>query len=307
MLIDKAYIQYKLHKNINEGMKERTLNSYLSDISQYIEWLKEHDIKDTASINTQLIQSFIIEQSQTKKDTSLVRMAASIRSFHEDISFMTGEDDPAVNIEVHKGKKSLPVFCTKEEINLLFNSFDDKDPKQYLNHALLKIIYDCGLRVSEVTSLTINRVDLESRTIRVLGKGDKERIVPIPSASIQFYQYYRDIIRSNFLKIKTNLFFINSYGRKVTSKYVEELLKNKCIELNFQKHITPHKLRHTYATQMLWGGADLRSIQEMLGHSDISTTEIYTHVSNSQMFDSYEKYHPGEFNEELDFNQKKNK
>ena len=307
MLIDKAYIQYKLHKNINEGMKERTLNSYLSDISQYIEWLKEHDIKDTASINTQLIQSFIIEQSQTKKDTSLVRMAASIRSFHEDISFMTGEDDPAVNIEVHKGKKSLPVFCTKEEINLLFNSFDDKDPKQYLNHALLKIIYDCGLRVSEVTSLTINRVDLESRTIRVLGKGDKERIVPIPSASIQFYQYYRDIIRSNFLKIKTNLFFINSYGRKVTSKYVEELLKNKCIELNFQKHITPHNLRHTYATQMLWGGAYLRSIQEMLGHSDISTTEIYTHVSNSQMFDSYEKYHPGEFNEELDFNQKKNK
>lgn len=305
MLIDKAYTQYKIHKNINEGMKERTLNSYLSDISQYIDWLKEHNIEDTSLINTQLIQSFMVEQSQIKKDTSLVRMAASIRSFHEDISFMTGEDDPAVNIEVHKGKKSLPVFCTQEEINLLFNSFDDKDPKQYLNHSLLKIIYDCGLRVSEVTSLTINRVDLESRTIRVLGKGDKERIVPIPSASIQFYQYYRDIIRSNFLKNKTNLFFINSYGRKVTSKYVEELLKNKCIELNFKKHITPHKLRHTYATQMLWGGADLRSIQEMLGHSDISTTEIYTHVSNSQMFDSYEKYHPGEFNEELDFDKKK--
>lgn len=305
MKLEQAFKQYKMHKNINEGMKTRTLNAYLSDISQYIEWLKEHDILDSAEINTQLIQTFMVEKSQTKKETSLVRMAASIRSFHEDISFMTGEEDPAINIEVHKGKKNLPVFCTEDEMNKLFKSFDDQDPRQYLDHALLRIIYDCGLRVSEVTNLTINRVDLESRTIRVLGKGDKERIVPIPSASCQFYQYYKDIIRANFLKDKSNYFFINSYGRKVTTKYIEELLRNKCLELNFKKHITPHKLRHTYATQMLWGGADLRSIQEMLGHSDIATTEIYTHVSNSQMFSSYENFHPGEESEQLDFSEKK--
>lgn len=185
------------------------------------------------------------------------------------------------------------------------DSFDDHIPEQYLDHAILQMIYDCGLRVSEAVTLTMNRVDLDSRKLRVLGKGDKERIVPIPSHSISFYKEYRDVIRTNFLKNKTNLFFITNKGKKVTSKHVEVLLQKKCIELDFHKHITPHKLRHSYATHMLQGGADLRSIQEMLGHSDISTTEIYTNVTNKQMFDAYEKFHSDILNEKLSFNGKK--
>ena len=240
-----------------------------------------------------MVEDFIVEQQKAKASASVVRMASSIRSFHRDLAFMHDEKDPSLNLEVHKDTKRLPVFCTVDEINRLMSSFDDEDPKQYLDHAILEMIYACGLRVSEVTTLTLNRVDLDTGKCRVLGKGDKERIVPIPDGSVAFLKGYRDIVRPVYLKGRSNLFFLNRFGRRITSKYVENLLVQKCNELNFKKHITPHKLRHSYATHMLQGGADLRTIQEILGHSNIATTEIYTHVQNRQLFDSYEMYHPG--------------
>lgn len=294
MKLEKAFQVYKTHIRINDAKSERTIISYEEDLKQYHSWLQQHHITDTSQITIQLLQQFFYEQSKEKASTSLVRMAASIRSFHQDLAFVYDEEDPTLNIEVHHREKRLPVFCTVEEVERIMQSFDDKIPQQQLNHTILQLIYDCGLRVSEATSLTINRVDLDARLLRVLGKGDKERMIPIPSSSIPFYKNYVQILRPTLIKSKTNLFFVNVHGRKVTSKYVELLLKNKCMELGFQKHITPHKLRHSYATHMLQGGADLRSIQEMLGHSDISTTEIYTHVSNQQMIEDYKTYHPGE-------------
>ena len=293
MKLDDALKEYLMHIRINEGKSTRTAISYEEDLKQYIAWLKEEGIDDTAKITSDMVEDFIVEQQRDKASSSVVRMASSIRSFHRDLAFMHDEKDPSLNLQVHKDVMRLPVFCTVDEINRLMSSFDDSDPKQYLDHAILEMIYACGLRVSEVTSLTLNRVDLDAAKCRVLGKGDKERIVPIPHGSIDFLKGYRDVIRPIYLKNKTNLFFINRFGRKITSKYVENLLSGKCNELNFTKHITPHKLRHSYATHMLQGGADLRSIQEILGHSNISTTEIYTHVQNKQLFDSYEKYHPG--------------
>lgn len=305
MKLKEAYRQYLVHICVNEGKSEKTIQSYSEDLKRYLQWLGKHQISNVEKISLQDIQNFIIEQNQIKSSASVVRMCASIRSFHQDLSFMYDIHDPSINIEVHKDTKRLPVFCTVEEITRLMNSFDDTDPSQYLDHAILELIYDCGLRVSEAVSLTLNRVDLDTKKLRVLGKGDKERIVPIPTASISFLKYYRDVIRTNFLKSKTNLFFINRYGRKVTSKYVEELLQKKCVECNFKKHITPHKLRHSYATHMLQGGADLRSIQEMLGHSNISTTEIYTHVTNKQLFEAYDASHSDIFSEKLQFKKRK--
>ncbi len=305
MNLKDAFQQYLVHIRVNEGKSERTIQSYSEDLKQYLQWLQNKNITNIEDVCLKDIQSFIIEQNEIKSSSSVVRMCASIRSFHQDLAFMYDINDPSKNIEVHKDTKRLPIFCTIDEIKQLMNSFDDKDPNQYLEHAILELIYDCGLRVSEAVSLTLNRVDLDTKKLRVLGKGDKERIVPIPTASIQFLKYYRDVIRKNFLKSKTNLFFINRYGRKVTAKYVEELLQRKCIECNFEKHITPHKLRHSYATHMLQGGADLRSIQEILGHSNISTTEIYTHVTNKQLFDAYDASHAQVFNEKLKFKKDK--
>lgn len=294
MNIDEALKQYAVRLTINEGKSRKTAESYLLDLKQYAEWLKNEEITDTEQITSQTIESFITEQKKKKASSSVSRMAASIRSFHQDLAFMYDIDDPSISLSVHKGASRLPVYCTEEEIALLMSSFDDNDPVQLLDHALLETIYACGLRVSELVSLTLNRVNLDAGTIRVLGKGDKERIVPIAKGSIPLMKRYRDIIRPQWIGTRTNLFYINRFGRRVTAKYVENLLKSKCQELGFEKHITPHKLRHTYATHMLAGGADLRSIQEILGHSDISTTEIYTHIQNKQLFEAYSRFHPGE-------------
>lgn len=307
MRLEDAGKEYLMHLTIQKGKSQHTVTSYKEDLKQYFAWLEKHHVSDTKDITESLIQSFIVEQSAYKASSSMVRMAASIRSFHQDMAFMYNETDPSLNIEVHKSTKKLPVYCTVEEITRLMNSFDDTDPVQYLNHAILEMIYACGLRVSEAVSLTLNRVDLDTGTVRVLGKGDKERVVPVPRGSIPFLKQYRDVIRPGFIHQKTNLFFINRYGRKITPKYVEILLHDKCIELGFKKHITPHKLRHSYATHMLQGGADLRSIQEILGHANIQTTEIYTHVQNKQMFEAYEKYHPGELDNDLKLPGTKNK
>lgn len=293
MKLDAALNEYLMHIRVNEGKSRRTGISYEEDLKQYIAWLKEEGISDTKKITSDMVEDFIVEQQRQKASSSVVRMASSIRSFHRDLAFMHDEKDPSLNLEVHKDVKTLPVFCTVEEIEQLMGSFNDEKPREYLDHAILEMIYSCGLRVSEVTSLTLNRVDLDAGKCRVLGKGDKERIVPIPDGSIAFLKGYRDIVRPVYLKGRSNLFFLNRFGRRITSKYVENLLAEKCNELNFKKHITPHKLRHSYATHMLQGGADLRTIQEILGHANIATTEIYTHVQNRQLFDSYEKYHPG--------------
>lgn len=301
MNIDEAFKQYLVHIQINDGKSKRTVVAYEEDLHQYFSYLKNHHITDTDDITYQIISDFMKLQSDLKASNSVVRMASSIRSFHQDLSFMYDLDDPSLNLEVRKNKNTLPVFCTVDEITKLMSSFDDTDPNQYLQHCVLELIYSCGLRISEAVSLTLNRVDLETRKVRVLGKRDKERIVPIPSGSVKLLQYYRDVIRPTFLKQKTNLFFINHFGRKVTPRSIEYLLQEKSISLNFHKHITPHKLRHSYATHMLQGGADLRSIQEMLGHANIETTEIYTHVQNNYMFDTYESYHPGNLDKKIDF------
>ena len=293
MKLNDALKRYLTELTVNEGKSPRTVKSYESDLKQYLDFLEEEGIKDTKKVSGELVEGFIIEQSMTKKGTSLSRMSASIRSFHQYLNYMYGEKDPSLNIEVHRGVKSLPVFATVEQINRLMGSFNDTNPEQLFQHALLELIYSCGMRVSEATSITVNRVDLETGMARILGKGNKERIVPIPNGSITVLERYYHLVRPVYLHKNTNLFFINRFGRKVTREYVESLLRDKCVELDFKEHITPHKLRHSYATHLLQGGADLRAIQEMLGHSDIKTTEIYTHVANRQMFESYARFHPG--------------
>ena len=214
MKLDEALKEYLMHIRINEGKSRRTGISYEEDLKQYTAWLKEKGIKDTKKITSDLVEDFIVEQQKAKASASVVRMASSIRSFHRDLSFMHDEKDPSLNLEVHKDTKRLPVFCTVDEINRLMSSFDDEDPKQYLDHAILEMIYACGLRVSEVTTLTLNRVDLDAGKCRVLGKGDKERIVPIPDGSVAFLKGYRDIVRPVYLKGRSNLFFLNlgDYG-----------------------------------------------------------------------------------------------
>ena len=299
MKIEEAYQKYTTEVTVNEGLSKHTVKSYCSDLIIYFNYLESIHIKDTKDITSNILDNFFTSLKSTHKQTSIYRISASIRSFHHFIAFYYDEKDPTTNIEVSKGPKKLPVFCSVEEINTLMNSFDDSKNEDLLHHAILELIYSCGLRISEATTLTVNRIDLDIGSLRVLGKGNKERIVPIPKGSIPLLKKYRDLVRPLYIKKKTNLFFINHLGHKITSQSIELVLKSKCLELGLNTEITPHKLRHSFATHLLKNGADLRSIQELLGHSDIQTTEIYTHVQNKQLFDSYMKFHPGEKGEKL--------
>lgn len=294
MKTDEALQEYLVHLQMNQGKSIRTIESYRLDLKQYLSCMHDFGIDDVEKIRLQDIEDYLTLCShQGKQNSTLVRYAASIRSFHHDLSFMFGFSDPSDNLEVSGKTEHIPEVLTVEEITLLMNSFDDHDPAQAIDHAVLEMIYACGLRVSEAISLTLNRVDIETGKIRVLGKGDKERIIPMPDGTRKVEKNYLNTIRPIALHGKSNLFFLNIHGRKITVRHVELLLEKKRNELNLKKVLTPHKLRHSYATHMLQAGADLRTIQEILGHSDISTTEIYTHVLNRQMFDSYHEHHPG--------------
>ena len=292
MKLDLAYKKYMSWLMVNEGKSPNTIDNYGRDLRGYLAWLQQEKITDTAAISGQLIEQYLQSQKDVKAVRSIAREAAAIRSFHHYLAFVYDAKDPSVNIEVRHSEDDLPVYATRAEMDRLLSSFTDANPKEILDHALLEFIYACGLRVSEAVNLTLNRVNLEEGMVRVLGKGNKERLVPVPKGSVPVLKRYLEIVRPLFVKKPMAQFFVNSCGRPVTVRYVELLVREKCEQAGIDKHLTPHKLRHSYATHLLQGGADLRSIQELLGHADIGTTEIYTHVADKQLVDSYQKFNP---------------
>ena len=301
MKTSEALKRYIVQITVNDGLSAHTVASYKDDLEQYLQFMEEEDgIEDTEDITVSAIEDFLNEYLMDHKQSSTARMSASIRSFHHFLTFMYDEKDPSLNIEIHRGDRVLPVYCTVDEVNRLMESFHDEDPTETMYHALFALIYGCGLRISEAVGLTVNRMEADSGFLRILGKGNKERIVPIPQGILAPVQRYQALVRPVFQKKRTNAFFINRAGRPVTVRSAERKLREKCMEAGITKHITPHKLRHSYATHLLQGGADLRSIQEMLGHSDIQTTEIYTHVQNQESFRSYSNHHPGSTQKKLD-------
>lgn len=275
----------------SEGKADNTLKSYQRDLKIYLKYLDDLNIENIEDVDDKDIREFIVYLDDEYANSSVNRIKVSIRNFHRFLNFKCEIKDPTVSVKVSKGEKRLPVYCTIEEIEKLMNSFKDT-PEDILNHTILETIYGLGLRVSECTNLKISQVNLKDGFVNVLGKGGKERIIPIPSSTKNMMDLYFSNIRPLWLNNGNNSFFINKYSKSIYPVYVERLLHNKCVELNFKKHITPHKLRHSYATHLLEGGADLRSIQELLGHSDISTTEIYTHIDTKRLKKSYLDYFP---------------
>lgn len=275
----------------SEGKASNTLKSYARDLNVYLKYLDDLRINNIEEVNDEDIRRFILKIGDKYSNASLNRIKVSIRNFHRFLSFKYEIKDPTISLKVSKGEKRLPVYCTIEEIEKLMNSFKD-NPEDILNHTILETIYGLGIRVSECCNLKVSQINLEDGFVTVIGKGNKERIVPIPSSTDKMMKLYFSNIRPLWLKNANNSFFINKFSKSIYPVYVERLLVDKCNELNFKKHITPHKLRHSYATHLLEGGADLRTIQELLGHSDISTTEIYTHIDTKRIKKSYLDFFP---------------
>lgn len=274
-----------------EGKAESTIKSYIRDLKVYENYLSKRDIFDIEKIEDEDIMNFSSDMNKHYASSSLNRIKTSIRTFHGFLAFKYNLNDPSTNIVISHSIRRLPIYCTIDEINKIMDSFSDSN-EEILDKCLLETIYGCGLRVSECTSLTLPQVNLNDGFLKILGKGNKERIVPIPKRTKDIMKIYFNNVRPFYLKGASNLFFINKYSRAVLPRYVEKMLQDTIIKVGIKKQITPHKLRHSYATHLLDGGADLRTIQELLGHSDISTTEIYTHVETKRLKSAYGKFHP---------------
>lgn len=281
---------------VERGLSENTIVSYKRDLQNYLSFLMTHeqltDMNDVTRLHIIHYLKQLKEEGKSSKTS--VRHLSSIRSFHQ---FLLREkvttDDPSWNIETQKTERTLPKVLSLGEVEKLLDTPNQHTPFDYRDKAMLELLYATGIRVSEMLDLTLADVHLTMGFIRCFGKGRKERIVPIGEAAASAIEEYIEKGRSKLLKKQpSDALFLNHHGKKMSRQGFWKNLKKRAIEAGIQKELTPHTLRHSFATHLLENGADLRAVQEMLGHADISTTQIYTHVTKTRLKDVYHKFHP---------------
>ncbi len=281
---------------VERGLAENTLISYKRDLRRYIEHVENHcQVTDWKQVHRQQIMSFLLQlQKEEKSSTTIARTISSIRSFHQFlVREQLVEHDASVHIETPKKERQLPKTLSMEEVDRLLD-IKGNEPLDNRNKAMIELLYATGLRVTEMIELQISDMHLTMGFIRCVGKGNKERIVPLGDIASEALDRYMQRDRRVLMKYKNNhkYVFVNHHGRPLSRQGFWKVLRTVSTEAGFEKQITPHTLRHSFATHLLENGADLRAVQEMLGHSDISTTQIYTHVTNKRLKEMYTEFHP---------------
>ncbi len=275
-----------------KGLSIKTKESYFNDLEVYKSFLNELGKSLVSEITSDDIKEFLKERSFIEKTTTIAHNLTVIKNFH---AYLIKEnivkEDPSLYIERPKLKKSLPRTLSMDDVSKLLD-IELKSAFDYRNKAMLELMYGTGLRVSEIVNLELSDIDLTNCVVRVFGKGSKEREIPLGEYSIYYLKLYLER-RKSMLKGKScEKLFLNNHGTGMTRQGFFKNLKQLLISKGLNPDVSPHTLRHSFATHLLNYGADLRSIQEMLGHSDIATTKIYTHVSDDKVIEDYNKYHP---------------
>lgn len=288
MDLHEALSDYKLNLSLVENKSKKTIEAYMSDLTHYIDYLNQKNINNVEEITILTVDNYLNSLTKEYSSNSINRVLASVRSFHKFISLNHESiKDPTLYIHTHKHNEHLPIYASVQDLKVLFDSFSNSDIDIY-HKTILLTLYSCGLRVSELCSLKRNDVHLSEKILKVTGKGDKERIIPIVDACVQQMELYLNLVRKNWQKKTLPNFFINQYGRVLTRQYVHNLIKKKCEECNLNPNLSAHGFRHSFASHLLDGNADLRIVQELLGHSDIQTTQIYTHIQNKRLVNAYD-------------------
>lgn len=288
MNLKEALSDYKMHLSLVENKSQKTIDAYMSDLNKYITYLNEKGIDDIENVTILNVDAYLSSLNTKFTPTSINRMLSSIKSFHKHTSLSYPNiKNPTSYLHGCSTNKHLPVYAASDDLKILFSSFDQSDIEIY-QKTLLMTLYSCGLRVSELCDLKRNHVHFDEKILKVQGKGGKERIVPIADDCIKQMKLYTDLVRNQWDKKKTANFFINQYGRVLTRQYVHNLIKQKTIECGLNPDLSAHSFRHSFATHLLDGKADLRVVQELLGHSDIQTTQIYTHIQNKRLTNVYD-------------------
>lgn len=290
-----ALLEYKQYLIVEKGLSKNTILAYMRDLIAFTNFLNEiYSINNIEEIKTSHIEAYLKHISSSSSNNTLSRKITALRNYY---IFLLKEDIIKINImskfELPKPKQKLPVVLSEKEVIELLNSIEIIDYKSSRNRCMLELLYACGLRVSELLSLTLSQVNINMGYLKTIGKGDKERIVPISDYVCQLIKEYIETYRDEVLTNRESPYlFLSQHGEKISRENFYNILKKICQNSNITKHVSPHTLRHTFATHLLENGADLRSIQEMLGHSDINTTTIYTHISNQKLQQVYKQFHP---------------
>ena len=289
-------IDYLHYLTIERGLSQNTRKSYERDLEQYLTFLTEQHIKDWQAVDRVLILSFLQQLQQSgKSSATIIRMVSSLRRFHQFLRQERFTDhDPMQHIDSPKKQQQLPDTLSLSEVERLIETPDTKEVLGIRDRAILEVMYATGLRVSELIGLQLKDLHLSMGLLQTTGKGDKERIVPLGDLAIQWIETYLEEARP-FLTRKhpeESHLFVNNHGKQLSRQGIWKNLKALVRKAGITKNVTPHTLRHSFATHLLENGADLRTVQELLGHADISTTQIYTHITKKRMTEVYKQHFP---------------
>lgn len=295
----KQYLEdFKSYLLVEKNFSKHTAKAYSSDILSYLIWL---DNMACTNVNFSKIREYLhfIQKFDYKK-TTLARKIASVRTFYKYLyRERLVETNPALNLNTPKRPKSLPKFLTPEEIEKILNNIKIDTPAGYRNKAILELLWATGMRVSELSGLNFGNLNLENNEITVFGKGAKERIVLVSERAKNYLQRYLDTARSLVAKgyrleeiTDSTPVFINNTGYRLQNKTIRNVINDIVNSIELPKKVTPHMFRHSFATRLIENGADLRIVQELLGHASISNTQIYTHVSTQRLKQVYNETHP---------------
>ena len=288
---------FKAYLQLEKSLSDNSVQAYLRDIELLTNFLQEKEtLKNPSDILLKDLQSFLKWITELgMAGTSQARIISGVRAFYkycllENVS----QTDPTSLLEAPKLKRSLPDVLSFDEIESMIAVIDLSKPEGGRNKAILETMYSCGLRVSEVVNLRVSQLYPDVGFVRVIGKGDKERLVPVGSSAIKYIAIYKNNIRVHATPVKGNedILFLNNRGSKLSRVMIFYIIKDLAIKAGIKKTVSPHTFRHSFATHLVEGGADLRAVQEMLGHASITTTEIYTHLDREFLRKTLENFHP---------------
>lgn len=294
---DAVIKDYKIFLQLEKALSSASIEAYLHDVELLKIFFEEHHPElSISSIEWSHLQQFFNEMQEREwAVNSYVRLVSGIKSF---FSYLMITELIAANpmefMDAPKVQRKLPEVLTVSEINQLFAAIDHSSPEGQRNRAILETMYSSGLRVSELINLKISQLYLDLGFIKVLGKGSKERLIPIGDEAVKYITIYLKFVRSHISvqKGQEDFLFLNRRGRSLSRVWIFKIIKEVAVQAGIQKNIFPHSLRHSFATHLVERGADLRAVQEMLGHESITTTEIYTHLDQGFLRKTLEKYHP---------------
>lgn len=287
---------YLNYLRLERGLSENSISNYTLDIRKLEDWLQENDISESpVSISEEIIQQFVYQVAKLVNARSQSRIISGLRGFFTYLVFEDyRKDNPMDLIESPKTGRKLPDTLSLAEIDILISAIDLSKPQGERNRAIIETLYGCGLRVSELINLKLSDLFFDEGFIKVTGKGDKQRFVPIGAHTIRYIEIYRNEVRvhQNIQPEAADTLFLNRRGKALTRAMIFTIVKQLAEVAGIGKNISPHTFRHSFATHLLENGADLRAIQQMLGHESITTTEIYTHIDKSQLTEVINRYHP---------------